>query len=227
MPEYRVRFPTGPGAALGLIGGLWGLIAALGLAALRLIGDLTQGDPRPFPGDALAGLALIAPFGVALAALWRGEPGQRAGAWLAAAAMSVLVAASIFSGAGLLMLPAGLLLALAAVRLLRGGARTGPSIALAALLAVGFGGALAALFLHEDGACWQRVRAEDGTLTWQDAPYSQSGTVLAGNANGPGVVEVRCASDTFAPDELAISAGLVALAAGVWWAAPRAAGRSL
>lgn len=213
------------GARSGLIawfGVVWGLSAALALAAIRVMGDLTQGDPHPFPADAIAGLALLAPFGLALLALLRDDPAQRAASWLAAAAISALVAVSVFSGAGLLMLPAGLLLTLAAIRTLRGGGRTGLSLALAGLLAVLFAASLGALFLHQDGVCWQRIRAEDGRLTWQDAPYSQTGTVMAGNASGPGVAEERCASDTFAPDELAISMALAALGIGAWWLAPRA-----
>src|SRR5689334_6457753 len=151
-----------PGRLLALIGGLWGVIGAVILATIRVVLGASNGAPLPgsLPADIVFGLVYLLPFGLALAALRGATPTQRAIAWLSAGALAIVLSFTAFSGVSLIFLPAAPVLLLAGMRALPGGdARrialvAGVAIVLAALEI----GAFRALFLQEDGACWQQVR---------------------------------------------------------------------
>jgi hypothetical protein len=210
------------GGVPALIGGAWGLVGALALAALRTVLSMLWGVPFPFnlPGDAVFGALYVMPFALTLAALWWGSPAQRAAAWAAGTILAVMVSFTAFSGVSLIFLPAAPLLLLATLRTIRGRAVRQSALAMgfALVLVLLNAGAFGALFLTQDGVCWQRVRAADGQESWQSAPYSNTGSI---SASGEGVQEIRCDSDTFSATELLVSSTLLTLTAAVWMSASR------
>jgi hypothetical protein len=208
-----------PGGALALIGGLWGLVAAVTLASLRTaLSD--QPFPSGVPGDLVFGAVYMAPFALVLIALRWGSPAQRVSAWGAGSVLAVMASVTAFSGVSLILLPAAPFLVLATLRTIRGQAvrQSALAIGFALVLVVLNAGAFRVLFLTQDGVCWQRVRAADGQESWQSAPYSNTGTT---SASGEGVQEIRCNSDIFSPTELLFSAALMILMATIWISASR------
>jgi hypothetical protein len=209
-----------PGGRLARIGGAWGLICALALAILRTVLGFSSGDPFPFglPGDLVFGAIYALPFALALVALHWGGPAGRAGAWAAASILAVLAFFTSFSLVGLVFAPAALLLMIAAGRAAWGRpiGRVALAVGLAALLVVLNAGAFRALYLQQDGACWHLIREANGFERWEAAPYGSTGAI---DASGFGVVEARCSSDVYSAQELLFSSGLLALAAGAWFAA--------
>jgi hypothetical protein len=212
-----IRLREIPGGRLAAIGGVWGLIAALGLAALRTVLGAINGDPLPWslPGDLVFGAIFLLPYALALAALRWGSPALRAATWAAGAILSVLPVLTTFSGIGFAFVPAAPILLVAAVRAAWGTSlkRLALAAGLALLLIASNAGAFRALFLQADGMCWQLIREANGFERWEPTAYGDTGTI---NASGLGVIQSRCSSDVFSASEMALSAWLLAVAAAAW-----------
>jgi hypothetical protein len=209
MSQGKRRWPAylaGAGAVVGLAGGLF-------LGGLRVLNSEAPQLRAEWAGNVVFTLAYLTPFLLSLVALrWR-EPVWRAAVWGAAAVLSVLGAFSAFSGVSLVLLPAALLLAPAALATLtQTPARRWPATLLlaAVLVALVAGSFLILMIGADDGRCWELVRGPEGETAWQSAPYSQSGAVTATTGGEePGVVRILCSSDVITAAEAGL--GLLSL----------------
>lgn len=152
------------------VGGVWGLIAALALGLVRLVG----GQPpvgEETPGNIVFAIIIASPYLIALAAT-RFPTGVRGPVLLAASLLSLAsVVIFIFGGEGVLFLPAAILLTIAAINSFKaGGWQQGLPLALV-LVACGaaiiIGSSVASLSAHEDARCWQLIQYKDGRTEWQ------------------------------------------------------------
>jgi hypothetical protein len=224
---------------LAIVGSGIGILAALGLGALRLglirIQPDTSGVPTPpFNGELLGGLAFalayLFPFGLSFYVLRRSSA-EQAAVWLGTAAMAILAAFTSFSLVTLILFPVPALLAVAGVLAARAaGWRNLPAPLAIALLLSGVGvAAWRILFLREDGMCWDLLRGANGAADyWQARAFSFSGTISANS--GPGqIITSTCSSDIISPLEAGLSTGLWMLAVvGLrWWWARSAAPHDL
>ncbi len=202
---------------LAWTGGALGMAAGLAFGALRAANSPPPVLRGEWFGDIAFALVYAAPFALALIALRGWTAALRAAVDLAAAALGVAALFSTFSGAGVIFLPAALLLlaAGAAALLAARSYRWLPLIVAPLLIAAGVGAGLVLLAGHADGRCWQLVRDTAGDETWQSAPYQNGGTVSASAGDsGPGVVSVTCTSDVISPLEAATSTGILAFTGG-------------
>ena len=221
------------GQRLAWMGSVLGLLAGLAFGALRLgwlhiQQDVLVTPTPPFNGELWGGLAFalayIFPFALSLfAPRWR-NPALHAAVWLATAVLALLASFTTFSIVSLVVFPLpALFLLLAALFAYRtaGWRQTIPIVAVVAgLIVIGLCAWLV-LFSHEDGRCWDQVRAADGTTFWQELPYSTSGYLSANPATGESVSRL-CTSDIITPVEGALSVGLWVLALlGLRWLVPR------
>jgi signal transduction histidine kinase len=211
---------------LALAGALVGLAGGLFLGGLRLLNSETPQLRAEWAGDLVFTLIYLAPFILSLVAFRWPKPVWRAAVWGAATILALLGAVTAFSGVSLVLLPAALLLAPAALATLaQAPPRLWPAtILIAAALVVLVAGAFFLLMAGpEDGRCWELVREPGGEAAWRTAPFSQSG-VVSTSATGDelGVLRVLCSSDVLTAAEAGM--GLLALlAAGllVAWLEPR------
>lgn len=207
------------GSVLGLAGGLF-------LGGLRVVNSEGPQVRAEWLGDLVFSLVYLTPFLLSLWALRRPAP-WRAAIWGAAAVLGWLGLFTTFSGASLVLLPAALLLTMAALAAF---SRTAPSrwpvalLVAAALVALVAGGWQGLMGGADAGSCWELVRAPDGETAWQSLPYSQRGTVTA-EAGGEeaGTIEILCTSDVITTAEagmgllpLLLAAVLVIWLARVW-----------
>lgn len=209
MSERKLSWP----AYLAVAGAVVGLASGLFLGGLRLANSEVPQLRAEWLGNLVFTLVYLFPFGLSLMAL-RWPAVWRAAVWGAAASLAVLGVFTAFSGVTLVLLPAAVLLAPAALAAF---AQTSPrrwpvGVLVAVVLAALISGAWLALITGaDDGRCWELVQGAAGGSAWQEVPYSQSGTVTAPSTGGePGVVQVLCTSDIITVAEA--GAGLVLLA---------------
>jgi hypothetical protein len=113
------RIPGGttslrPSSRLTLAGGIAGLVPALGLSILRAVDE--PGGWELLPGDAVFGLIYMSPYLAAIYASRLQSVSSQAPLLLAAATLSFLVSLSALSGVSVILLPATVLLTIAAIR---------------------------------------------------------------------------------------------------------------
>ena len=216
---------------LALLGGIWGLICALALSAIRFANASTP--ERDVIGTAAFTLVYAAPFILALLALRWKSATLPAAVWLAGAVLAYLASWTAFSGIGLIFLPAAPLLlfvaALSAAQAIQTwGVRPVLPILPASLglIAVGIASFMVLITLTSDPRCWVLMRYADGHAAWQIAPPEVASiTVITGpngqqafgsgrmpptSANGsrstaPEIISSQCASDIISPIEAGIS----------------------
>lgn len=211
---------------LAIAGAIVGLAGGLFLGGLRVANSEAPQLRAEWAGNLVFTLVYLAPFVLSLVALrWR-KPLWRAAVWGAAAILAVLGVYTAFSGVTLVLLPAALLLAPAALAALaRTPAGRWPATLLiaTALVALISGAWLLLITGAEQGRCWELVRGPQGETTWQAAPYSQSGTATApAEGDEPGVVRVMCSSDVITTAEAGLGMlPLVVAGLLVAWLAPR------
>ena len=188
------------GRGLARAGALWGLVFVLLLTTIRLVAD-----DKPEQDQPLGNLALVvvysAPFVLALLALLLRRPVQRAALLLAAGVLVFFLGFTAFSGISLVLLPAALLLQLAAWRayMAAKGQTTWPILPLAlGVVAVGIA-AFVVLFANDDPRCWALVRLPGGEEVWEARPVSST---LSTNGR---VREMTCISDIISSAEGAAS----------------------
>ena len=193
------REPRARRLALG--GALWGVAASMVLGGFLFAGE----EPRTgetLTGDAAQLFLYLAPFILSLLALRLEEPACRAGLWGGCGLLALIASFTSFSGVTLLLLPAGVLLLVAAGRLRASVLSTSRAIAIGLAVATvltGIGAALA-LFVREDPRCWTRT----GTGAWNPAPVrGDFDLVLEGEAT-----EGVCKSDVATAGEAGLSAGI-------------------
>jgi len=229
------------GSLLATIGGVLGLAAGLFLGGLRAIGGPPSGwldqPGEPYtglppglleqaPGNAAFALILIFPYIVALIAARRVSR-FRAPLLLAAAVLSFVSMGISLAGAGIVFLPAVVLLVVAASASVKAagwhGRRTMLPLVLSVVAAVVAGLSSTSLFVHQDPRCWEWVKY-DGRTEWRSIPVpegsfqGQSGA--SGSAAGvlpPGATSSgsECTSDIITGWEALASLGILAAAAGV------------
>ena len=111
-----------PPSRLTVTGAILGLIPALGLSVLRTVDD--HNGWELLPGNAVFGLIYMSPYLVAIYASRLQSVSSQAPLLLVAAPLSLLVSFSALSGVSIVLLPATLLLTIAAVRTLMASDRT-------------------------------------------------------------------------------------------------------
>lgn len=186
---------AGAGVAMGLAGGLF-------LGALRLSNSEAPLSRVEWAGNLAFTLSYLAPYLLGLVA-FRWPSAWRAAAWGAAAVLSLLGAFTAFSGVSLVLLPAAILLAPAALMsLLQSPAHKLPgALLLSGTVVALVTGAFLSLFMGaDDGRCWELVRQPDGASVWQEAPFSESARVTA-MGEETGVIRVQCTSDVITGSE--------------------------
>jgi hypothetical protein len=222
MSQGKSTWPAylaGAGAVAGLAGGLF-------LGGLRLANSEAPQLQAEWAGNLAFTLVYLTPFILSLVVFRWHKPVWRAAVWGGAAVLALLGAFSAFSGVSLMLLPAAMLLAPAALAtIVQVPPRLWPATILItfALVALVTGAFLVLITGAEDGRCWELVRGPEGETAWRAAPFSQSGTVTApAEGDEPGVVRVLCSSDVLTAAEAGVSLLLV-VAAGllVAWLAPR------
>lgn len=229
------------GSLLAIIGGLLGLAAGLFLGGLRTIGGppagwldqpgapysgLPPGLLEQAPGNAAFAIVLVFPYVVALIAARR-EPRVRATLLLAAALLSFVSMGISLAGAGIVFLPAAVLLIVAAVGSFKAAGWHGRRTALPALIslvaAVVVGLSFASLFMYDDPRCWEWV-AYDGRTEWRSVPVPEGSFQGQGQASGTNIGPLppgakssgsECSSDIITPVEALASLGILGAGAGL------------
>jgi hypothetical protein len=213
---------------LALLGGIWGLVCAVALSAIRFAN--ASAPERDAIGTAAFTLVYAAPFILALLALLWKNAMLRATVWIAAAVLAYLANWTSFSGIGLIFLPAAPLLlfaaALSAARVIQtlGVRPTLPILPVSfGLIVVGIAAFMALITLTSDPRCWVLMRYPDGHEAWQIAPPDVASiTVITGPSGQtafgssrmpppgtvPGAVSSLCTSDIISPIEAAVSIAL-------------------
>jgi MYXO-CTERM domain-containing protein len=184
------------GIALGLaaVAGLW-IIASSGRAE----------PPQLSAGTALLTFLYAAPFVAALGALRVRAPSLRGGLWAGSGIVAVVLPVATFSFAGMLIVPGGIALIVAAALARPHGAR-GFVVALAAVIVTATAAVGASTILRKD-ACW--TRTPDG---WIEQPGGSTAAYIANASNFP--FERVCGSSvTGAGTAVAIGAWAVFAAA--------------
>ena len=103
-----------PSSRLTLVGAIIGLIPALGLSILRTVNHPSGWEL--LPGNTVFGLIYISPYLVAIYASRLQSISAQAPLLLAAATLSFIASFSALSGVSIVLLPATVLLAIAAIR---------------------------------------------------------------------------------------------------------------
>lgn len=192
-----------------MIGGLWGLMSAFIMGGLRVAQSATPQLQAEWIGDVAFLAVYLAPFVLALLALRWKKPAHQAFAWSTGGILAVLATATAFSGVSLVFLPAGFLLAGAALPALRrvGRDQTLPILLVTiTLVALGIG-AWQALIADDSGRCWALTRSSDGTENWESVPFDDSMRV---SVAGTGRVSTTCTTDIISPEEGVMSLSLLA-----------------
>ena len=200
---------------LALVGGLLGLVATVGIAVVLAIN--TSREPIMDRWRLVMPVTLAAPYVVALGSAFVARASVRAMALLAASLSSFVFMALLFT-LGPTLLPATIVLVIAAFRALRdarlsliaGAARSIAAIAGAVL----FVGAFFALISSHDESCWETIRYPDGREEHRPADRFQGGSI--GPFPPPGQtgadtgtpVGGGCASDVVTVREAVLSLGL-------------------
>lgn len=225
-----------PGSRQALIGGLLGLAVGLFLSGFRAFAGPPPQRIEEAPGNAVFALILVSPYIIALVSR-RLAANVRAPLLLAASLLSFASVGISLAGAGVLFLPATVMLAIATARSFGAGGghglRRALPIALALVAAVVVGLAFASLFIHKDPRCWAWVKY-DGRTEWSSAPvppgsFQGSGSSSSGQVGPlpPGATSAgsECTSDIITPVEACKGLGILAtgatlLATGSWAGRP-------
>lgn len=222
MSQRKSTWP----AYLAVAGAVVGLAGGLFLGGLRVANSEAPQLQAEWAGNLAFTLVYLTPFILSLVIFrWR-IPVWRAAVWGAAAALALLGAFTAFSGVSLVLLPAAVLLAPAALAtFVQVPSRLWPATILIAVVLVALvtGAFLVLVTGAEDGRCWELVRGPEGETAWQSAPFSQGGTVTApAEGDEPGVVRVLCSSDVMTAAEAGLGLLLLVVAGLlVAWLAPR------
>lgn len=222
MARRKSTWPAylaGAGAVAGLAGGLF-------LGGLRLANSEAPQLRAEWAGNLAFTLVYLTPFILSLVVFRWQKPVWRAAVWGAAAVLVLLGAFTAFSGVSLVLLPAAMLLAPAALAtLVQVPARFwSATILIAAVLVALVTGAFLVLTTGaEDGRCWELVRGPEGETAWRAVPFSQSSTITASvEGDEPGVVRVLCSSDVLTAAEAGMSLLLLVVTGlTMAWLAPR------
>ena len=141
-----------PSGGLTVAGAIVGLIPALGLSILRTVNE--PGGWELLPGNTVFGLIYISPYLVAIYASSLQSVSSQAPLLLAAATLSYMASFSALSGVSIVLLPATVLLTIAAIRTTRGSdissMRKAASLLGAIVAAALIVSSFLALFLRED-----------------------------------------------------------------------------
>lgn len=239
MRGESIAMSRGVTSKLALTGGLLGLAGIAALVALLVV----QSEPDDGNWRLVVPVVLATPYCVAMGSAFAEQPRVRGTLLLAAALMSLVFTGALVSGAGIVTVPATVVLFIAAIRALVqagwpagwGTVRLVGAMAGSALVV----GSLWALSSHEDPRCWQTVRYEDGSRVAQPSPCvdgiaagsvgaqvsteRDAGTVV-GLAGTSDVVTAREAGQTLALLSLGV---LVVLGAGMIGGSRRPADRTV
>jgi hypothetical protein len=218
---------------LGATGAMLGLAAGIFLTILRIVNSEGPQLRAEWVGNLVFSLVYLAPFALSLLALRWSAP-WRAGVWGAAAVLGCLGALTAFSGVSLVLLPAALLLAPAALAAYgRISPSRWPATVLIAAMLIGLvaGGWLGLRSGKDAGRCWELVRGPAGETAWQEAPFSQSSSATATAAGEKAnIVRVLCTTDVITATEagvgllpLILAGALVMGMARRWPASPKRA----
>ena len=205
-----------PYSRLIMSGALIGLVPLTGLIILRTAEDVLRLRWVLFPGDVVFSIIFASPYLLAVYA-WTLRTNQaRAPLLLSAAVLSFTASFSALSGVTLLLLPATIVLGIAAFQTIRasglGLTRKGLLFLLAIASSLIIVVAFLSLYRSDDARCWRFLEYADGHTVWSNAP------VPPGGAGGPHTLPplpegavgsgFNCTSDIITPSEALAGLGL-------------------
>ena len=205
-----------PYSRLIIVGALMGFAPSIGLIILRSTEDVLRLRWELFPGDVVFAIIFASPYILAVYAWTLSTNRARAPLLLSAAVLSFIFSFSALSGVTLLLLPAAMVLGIAAFLtfrasgfgLIRKGLLFLPAIASGLIIVTAF----LALYRSDDARCWRFWEYADGGAVWSGVP------VPAGGADGPHTLTplpegavgggVNCTSDIITPFEALAGLGI-------------------
>ncbi len=205
-----------PYSRLIMSGALMGLAPAIGLVILRSTEDVFRLRWELFPGDVVFAIIFASPYIVAVCAWKLNTDRARAPLLLSAAVLSLTVSFSALSGVTLLLLPATIVLGIAAFQTFKapglGLTRKGLLVLLAIASSLTIVAAFLALYTGDDARCWRFLEYADGRTVWSSI------SVPAGGADGPHTLPplsegavgsgVNCTSDIITSSEALFGLGI-------------------
>ena len=204
----------GKGRNATLIGGIVGLVVALGLGGLRFINSEPPEMRAQIFGNVVFPLVYATPYLIAIALSRLRHPGTRGALLLPVALLSFVASFSTFSGVTILLLPATVLLFVGALRSLLGSGqrflKTLGNLELGmagvAFVVVSFLALWA--FSPDESRCWNLVTQPGGQAEWQAVQSQGTGNSFKVSA-GPQVSRGMCTSDIITNQEAGTSLGLL------------------
>ena len=213
--------PLGRGRNITLIGGIVGLVAALGLGSLRFINSEPPEMRAQVFGNLVFALVYATPYLIAIGLSRLRHPGTRGALLLPVALLSFVASFSTFSGVTVLLLPATVLLFVGALRSLLGSdqrllqtiGRMSLGIVGVAFVVVSFLALMA--FSPDESRCWNLVSQPGGQAEWQAVKPQGTSNSLEISA-GPQASRGICTSDIINNQEAAVSLGLLLASAAIF-----------
>ena len=213
--------PLHRGRKVALIGGIIGLVVALGLGSLRFINSEPPEMRAQIFGNVVFPLVYATPYLIAIALSRLRHAGTRGALLLPVALLSFVASFSTFSSVTILLLPATVLLFVGALRSLLGSGqrflRTLGNLVLGmagvAFVVVSFLALL--VFSPDESRCWNLVTQPGGQEEWQAVQSQGTGNSLKVSA-GPQVSRGMCTSDIITNQEAGTSLGLLLASAAIF-----------
>ena len=228
------RRDEGRGTQLAVAGAVAGLVPAVGLGLLRFLNTEEPEATDLIAGSAAFVLIYLSPYTLALVAARVRNPTARGGFLLAIGLLSLVASLSLFlSLVSLVLLPATILIWIAAVRSLTGSDRSLadalPAAVAGLLISALIGLAFFTLLLIEEpeARCWVLTRGADGQYHWESRPNvgKRPGSLNAGLMTMEDK-KALCTSNVITNTEAAMTLGILVVAfLGTWgfmaWASYR------
>ena len=196
------------------LGAYVGVAAALFIGSIRVVNEEMPWSAEMVFGQIAFTAVYLAPFALSLWALRWPPNSLRTATWAGAAVLALAGIVTAFSGVTFALLPAGVLLAAAALVALRDTKlRDAPfMIGVSGLIVLVGVASFWSLLATEDERCWQRHKVEeaiaetDGWSAWEAVPSERTGMSLS---SGTGR---KCTSNATAWHESAGALGLLVVA---------------
>ena len=216
---------TQRGTKVAMIGAVVGLVPAAGLGSLRFLNAEPPVAVSEIAGNIAFALIYLSPYALAAAASRVRDPSVRGGFLIAIGLLSLAASFSAFlSLVSIVLLPATIVIWVAAVRSLRaaGRARTiampAFGVGLSISVLIGFGFFTLFLVQEPEARCWVLTLGTDGQYHWESRPNvsRNPGGLSAGLMGGYDRRGV-CTSDVITNAEAAITVGVLSVAfLGSW-----------
>ena len=221
MDESKAN--EGRGAQLAAVGAVVGLVPAAVLGSLRFLNAEAPEATAQIAGNIVFALIYLSPYALALAASMVRNPASRGGLLLAIGLLSLIASFSTFSLVSVVLLPATIIIWIAAVRSLRASSRSLttaiPSFATGLLISglLGFSFFTLLMIQEPEPRCWELVEGTAGQSQWESRPFvGEEGESFRVVMGGSGLRSL-CVSDVITNTEATMTLGIIAMAfLGAW-----------